>query len=355
VKTLVASVVVACAVAVVPSRSSAQPVFAQSGFNDQAGINSDPAPNSPFTIGQTAGGRGAGEPGWAEPWLGGGTAGDLGAIVRSASAYEGDGGLELTKGTVDNVVASRRLLPGITGRFATETRVNFAAVGELYGVALQNNYPFRVDRNGPMWRITGPVDQRHFEVFDGQSNQLGDWEDTGIGQRPGVWQNVVVDADVVTQRFTFSVDGVPYNAPDPLGFNDAASEITGVAYLSTGSGSIDAVTVRAVPEPAAVAFALMTLSALLRRPPAADRLRFGRVQPDLPGAAPPGPICHGPARAPAPSAGPPLVRGRIRLSKSTPPANRRQHAIPAIILTHLAPGVKPKIRGSRVKCGRVKL
>ncbi len=35
-------------------------VIAQTGFNDQAGINSNPTPNSPYTIGQTAGGRGVG-------------------------------------------------------------------------------------------------------------------------------------------------------------------------------------------------------------------------------------------------------------------------------------------------------
>src|SRR6185369_5857921 len=39
-------------------------IEAQSGFNDATGINSDAAQNSPFTLGQTVNGRGAGEPGW---------------------------------------------------------------------------------------------------------------------------------------------------------------------------------------------------------------------------------------------------------------------------------------------------
>jgi hypothetical protein len=251
------------------SRAVAQQIFAQTGFNDQSGINADPAPGSPYTIGQTVSGRGTGEPGWGEPWRalnGGAEGGEPDAIARSTAAFEGDGGLALTRGNLGSTVVSRRLAQGITGRFVVETRVNFGSVGDLIGIPLEINYPLRADRNGPMWGISGPVGTRHFQVFDGQSNQLGEWEDTGIEQRPGEWQNVVIDANVVTQRFTFSVDGVPYNSPDPLGFNDAASQINGIAYFTTGSGSIDAVIVRAIPEPA-VASTLGLLSLLLVRRP----------------------------------------------------------------------------------------
>ncbi len=44
-------------------------IIASSGFNDASGINGNGTPNSPYTIGQTAGGRGAGEPGWAGTWF----------------------------------------------------------------------------------------------------------------------------------------------------------------------------------------------------------------------------------------------------------------------------------------------
>ena len=98
-----------------------------------------------------------------------------------------------------------------------------------------------------MWRITGPVGGRRFEVFDGRSDQLGDWENTGIEQLPGEWQNVVIDANVATQRFTFSVDGVAYTPPDPLGFFHAPTRINSIAYLSTGSGYLDSVVVRGAP------------------------------------------------------------------------------------------------------------
>ena len=73
---------------------------------------------------------------------------------------------------------------------------------------------------------------------------MGDWENTGIEQRPGEWHNVIIDANVATQRFTFSVDSVGYNAPDPLGFFHAPTLINSIAYLSTGSGYLDSVIVR---------------------------------------------------------------------------------------------------------------
>ena len=43
----------------IPTISRAQ-VIAASGFNHASGINSDATPNSPYTIGQTVDGRGAG-------------------------------------------------------------------------------------------------------------------------------------------------------------------------------------------------------------------------------------------------------------------------------------------------------
>src|SRR5690242_3531805 len=80
-----------------PIISRAQ-VIAASGFNDASGLNSDAIPNSPFTIGQTVDGRGAGEPGWSTLWTvqqGGAVGGGEHALVLSAAAHEGDGGLQL--------------------------------------------------------------------------------------------------------------------------------------------------------------------------------------------------------------------------------------------------------------------
>jgi hypothetical protein len=246
----IASSVFACAVAAASSRAPAQEIYAQTGFNDQRGINAVAAAGSPYALGQTIAGYGIGEAGWDGTWRvldGGAEGGDPNAIARASAAFEGDGGLEITRGALGSTVVRRRLAEGITRRFVLETRVNFGAVEQFFAQPLEDNYPLSADREGPMWRITGPVGARHFEVFDGRSDQLGDWEHTGIEQRPGEWQNVVIDANVATQRFTFSVDGVAYNAPDPLGFFNAPTRINSIAYLSTGSGYLDSVIVRGAP------------------------------------------------------------------------------------------------------------
>jgi hypothetical protein len=249
-RTLIASSVFACALAAATSPAIAQEIFAQTGFNDRSGINADATPGSPYALGQTIAGRGIGEAGWNGTWRvldGGAEGGDANAIARTSAAFEGDGGLDITRAPLGSTVVRRKLAQGITRRFVLETRVNFGAVEQFVAVPLEDNYPFTADRQGPMWQITGPVGDRHFEVFDGQSNQLGDWENTGIEQRPGEWQKVVIDANVATQRFTFSVDGVAYNAPDPLGFFNAPTQINSIAYLSTGSGWVDSVIVRGAP------------------------------------------------------------------------------------------------------------
>ena len=231
----IASSVFACVVAAASSRAAGQEILAQTGFNDQRGINAVTEPGSPYALGQTIAGRGVGEGGWDGTWQvldGGAQGGDPNAIARASAAFEGDGGLEITRGGLGNTVVMRRLAEGITRRFVLETRINFGAVEEFFAQPLEDNYPLSADREGLMWRITGPVGDRHFEVFDGQSDQLGDWEHTRIEQRPGEWQSVVIDANVATQRFTFSVDGVVYNPPDPLGFFNAPTRINSIAYLS---------------------------------------------------------------------------------------------------------------------------
>jgi hypothetical protein len=233
-------------------RADAAEIYAQTGFNDQAGINSDPAAGSPYTIGQTVDGRGSGEAGWGGNWVtlnGGGLGGGEAAIVKTAAAFEGDAGLAVVPASNGNTTAQRKLAEARTDHFVVETRINFGSVGELQGRPMADNLPIQINRIGPLWQLSGPVGGRHFFVWDGQSNQSGQFEDTGIAQTPGEWQNVVLDINVAAQTFTFSVDGVPYNAPDPIGFYDAAAVINSVSYLSSASGSIDSVIVRSVPEP----------------------------------------------------------------------------------------------------------
>jgi hypothetical protein len=251
------------------SPSYAQDIFASSGFNDASGINGNPTPNLPFTIGQTVANRGIGEPGWAGTWFvqdGGAVGGDAYAIVEAAAAREGDGGMAMVPGGLGSTRAIRQLAVPQARNLVIEQDVNFGAVGGMVSGPFQSMLS-EGDRVGPQWGISGPVGSRHFAVFDGNSNQLGDWENTGIAQRPGEWHHVVVDINVATQTFTFSVDGVPYASPDPIGFFNAAAVIDHVDYFTTGSGYVDGVIVRAVPEPGVgMLLGAMVSLALSRRP-----------------------------------------------------------------------------------------
>ena len=242
-------------------------IFASSGFNDNAGLNSNATPNSPYTIGATVADRGIGEPGWAGGWFvqdGGAVGGDPYAIVRTVAAREGDGGLSLVPGGLGSTRPIRQLAQPLDRTFVIEQDINFGAVGSVLSGPFQKMLS-EGDRTGPMWSTGGPVGARRFLVFDGNSNQLGDWEDTGIEQTPGEWQHVVMTVNVATQRFTFAVDGVPYNSPDPLGFFNAAAVIDHVDYMATGAGYIDNVVVRAVPEPGGAGFALAAFAGVMLR------------------------------------------------------------------------------------------
>lgn len=228
------------------SLSQAQ-IIASSGFNDQSGLNSNPTPNSPFTIGQTVDNRGSGEPGWAGNWAvsqGGASGGGEHARILSEAAREGDGGLLLEPNpTFITTRVVRGLATRQSRRFIIEQDINFVGVKEVYSrpASFTGNQPGSI---GPQWRLFGPVGNRRFQVVDGQGNGVDYWEDTGIAQRPGQWQHVTLDIDVPTQQFTFAVDGVRYNAPDPLGFTGTPASIDYTEYITNSSGWIDGVIVR---------------------------------------------------------------------------------------------------------------
>jgi len=123
------------------------------------------------------------------------------------------------------------------------------------------------NNSGPAWRLTGAVGSRHFDVYDGPYDGLGTWENTGIAQTPGQWQTAVADINIVTQQWTFSVDGVMYNAPDPLGYQRAVAQVNALYYFTTAAGSVDSIVVRDVPEPGALSVCALTggLISLARR------------------------------------------------------------------------------------------
>jgi hypothetical protein len=176
-------------------------VIASSGFNDQSGLNSNPTPGSPFTVGQTVDNRGVGEPGWSTNWAvsqGGASGGGEHARILSEAAREGDGGLLLEPNpTFTTTRALRGFATAQSRRFIIEQDVNFVGIRELYSrPASSGTQPGSI---GPQWRLFGPAGDRRFQVADGQGNGVDYWEDTGIAQRPGQWQHVIVDINVPTQ------------------------------------------------------------------------------------------------------------------------------------------------------------
>lgn len=250
-------------------KATAATIYAQSGFNDQVGVNSDPTPNSPYTIGQSVAGQGTGEIGWSGTWFtqnGGATGGEGNALDKATSALEGDGGLEITPASLGSTLVRRSLAAARTDHFVMACDVNAGSVGDLNVLMLKYNYPLSSDVNGPWWRITGAVGSRHFEVFDGQSDNTGSYENTGILQKPGEWQHVEMDINVPAQTFTFSVDGVTYNAPDSLGFWGPAAVLDQVVFFDSAAASVDSVVVRGVPEPGIVgSCGVWVVASLLRR------------------------------------------------------------------------------------------
>lgn len=251
-RNFVFSSVFCCALLATSWRASAVTVYAQTGFNDQSGINSDPTAGSPYAIGQTINGRATNEPGWGGAWTtldGGALGGDTYAVVSSTSPYEGDGAVALTVGSRGSTEMYRYFAANRTDDFVVEQRVNFGSAGEFDAYVMQHDNPL-VTGTGPQWRLTGAVGQRHFEVFNGNYAQGGTWINTGIAQTPGQYQNVVVDANVVAQTWTFSVNGVAY-AGAPLGYVDALPQLSGLYYFTTAAGSVDSIVVRSTPEPSA--------------------------------------------------------------------------------------------------------
>lgn len=253
------------------SLAPAQGVIASSGFNDQSGMNSNPTPNSPYQLGQTVHDFGAGEPGWTSLWnvtRGGGMGGHELATVQGAAAREGDGGLSLepSEGT-----RALRTFPLQSRTFVIEQDINFVGAGDLVSRPAYDGYN-EPAQFGPMWMLSGPVDARHFYVADGTGNGIVNWEDTGIVQRAGQWQRITVGVDVINQTWNFGVDGTTFVSPDPLGFTGNPPGINFVEYLTTSSGYIDSVMIRAVPEPSAFAICALGAAALLGRGKRATRL-----------------------------------------------------------------------------------
>jgi hypothetical protein len=223
--------------------------FAQAGFNDASGLQSDVTPNSPYTIGGPVAGAGIGEPGWAGPWVGSGT-------VQSATTLEGDGAVQITPTSAMHRVLSSPL----AGHIHIDQYVLFAPGAQLIVYTDQGTTettPFQA----ALW---GALPNHEFYAVDGTGDAgFPPGEVTGFTWSPDTWYKVSVDMDMVSQTWTFSVNDVQYVPPDPLGFRGTPSFVNEIRYQSEGSGPVfvDAVTI--VPEPSSAAIAAIGTIGLL--------------------------------------------------------------------------------------------
>jgi WD40 repeat protein len=210
-------------------------LIASSGFNDAQGMNSNPVPNSPFPLGTSGKSGGAGERGWAGPWLPAHPA----ITYQKQVVFEGDGALHLTG--VDNVGPgfSRKLAEPQQGVFQVEMHVQVPAGGIVTAYLNHGNQP---GRHGPVWQVQGG----QFQLVE-----AGVPPDTGIACQPGKWHKVTLQVDVPRKQWSFLVDDKRFKPRQPLKFRNVnESQIDTLAFLCrTGPGIyLDAVRVTRLPD-----------------------------------------------------------------------------------------------------------
>ena len=258
---------IVCVVAVVVGLSStgwaAENLLAECGFNDAVGINADPTPDSPYTIGATIKGRGAAEPGWGgTAWHAGDDGANIGADLGKAEAddpFEGDAALRFRIGMFGETWAYRPWAPGITEPLLIEQYIRLPANGR---------FGSRPGRGGVGSLIAAgwSVRDGRFYVLDGDGQGGGTMEDTGILLRPMEWQKVATRIYPETKAYEFFVDDQKYDAPDPLDFRGDPGWIDRVDYLAQTDAWLDAVRVSVIPEPGALGLlAIGGLTMLCRR------------------------------------------------------------------------------------------
>ena len=257
-------------------------IIASAGFNDVTGINGDGvANNSPYNVANASViGQGAGEPGWFQPWQGGGTL----AQVRNAGMAEGDGALFL-QGTSQ---VFRTLTQPIT-RTSVEILLEIpfsAGAGGVNFYVNQNSIQDAGLRVGS--QVVATADGR-WQVLDGTGNGVGTLVNTGFFWTPGAYQRLRVDINMTTRTWEFYVNDVHFNAGHPLGFRGQPIFLDEVNFLN-GNGApngtfIDAVRLFPAPVPEPSSLALLGIAACggvpwmirrVRRPGSQTRRSIGR-------------------------------------------------------------------------------
>lgn len=242
---------------------SSDPV--ESGFNDATGLNANPTPDSPYQIGGTAGGQGAGEFGWSGPWVQ--TTGAAGlAVIQADAVFEGDGALRVSGGTAE---LHRTLADATAAGIVTVSQWVFVPAGGNVTAYFFDGSMEKTAGTAAQWNATAGA---NFAVVD-----AGFVEDTGIPVPVQQWVRVDVRVNMDTRTWEFFVDGVRFAAPDALDFRGSPGAVDTVNFLVESQPGIvvDAVQVDG-PDAAFV----LPKGDTLRGGPGADTLR-GASGPDF--------------------------------------------------------------------------
>lgn len=221
------------------------------------------------TSGYTPGpvnGQGGSEPGWLGPW-----GGNSNAVVQNSVVYQGDQALQI----LPTSLPFRTIAQPVADTLIIEQRVRFGAGAQLIAYTELNSQGESTNFQGAVWQA---LSDGTFRVNDGIRDGGNDpslVKDTGFRWKAGVWYDVKTVINVAGGYWDFYVDGVKYNAPDPLGFRGDTFLLDRVQYLSEGSGSVylDSLSITSVPEPSSMIFvALASACGLMARRRRTSRL-----------------------------------------------------------------------------------
>jgi serine/threonine protein kinase len=195
-------------------------LIASSGFNDARGLNSNPAPGSPYPLDAPNREGGAGEPGWAGTWPA-----DPDATFQSKVMFEGDGALYLKGRPNIGPNYRRQLAKAQTGRFQVEYHVQVPAGSSFVGY-LWKDFHGGALNSGPNWGARGGT----FTVHG---------QDTGFKCLPDRWYKLTLRVDVPKETWEFFVDDKRFEAPKPLPFRAKVAYLDVINFLVEGGVYID--------------------------------------------------------------------------------------------------------------------
>ena len=207
-------------------------IVAQTGFNASSGI--DP---SDYASGAELGGKGAGEPGWTSNWS-----------VTTAGVYttasdtrtEGDLAAKAVYTGSGSALAYREYTDqsGVIYLDAmvksTSSLTGDAAL--LYCGPNSPGFGGSATNNGTA-TLVGLASNGTVRLNDGIGDGSLHYEDTGFTWTAGRWVRLTQEIDVPNQTFRLWVNGVEYQAPDPLGFRRAATFVDDVQLYLSGQGT----------------------------------------------------------------------------------------------------------------------